>query len=195
VHARERAVAPDSAALTRAVARGLYKLMAYKDEYEVARLLLDADGRAAVDGVGPGTVRYHLHPPVLRSLGLTRKVELGPWSDPVLRALARAKAARGRWYDPFGWPEVRRTERALVREYRAGIERVLPRLDAANLPEVVALADLPDLVRGYEHLKLERAAEFRVKFSAALDRVEGAPVLVHPSDPPRSGVPDGSGDS
>ena len=166
---RERAVAPASTALTLAVARGSYRLMAYKDEYEVARLLLDDDSRAEIARTATGRVRYHLHPPALKALGMSRKIRLGSWSDPVFRALARGKRVRGTAFDPFRWTEVRRVERALPREYRAGITRLLPHLRAENLDEAVALADLPDLVRGYEDLKLRRAADYRARFAAGID--------------------------
>jgi indolepyruvate ferredoxin oxidoreductase len=165
----ERAVAPSSSAFTEAVARGLHKLMAYKDEYEVARLLLDDDARREIARLGPGRIRYHLHPPILRAMGFSRKVALGRWFEPVLRMLARARRLRGSPLDPFRWPEVRRVERALPREYRAALAQVFSALDATNLAAAVALAELPDLVRGYENLKLRRVAEFRARLRESLD--------------------------
>ena len=93
--ARERAVAPGSSALTLTVARSYHRLLAYKDEYEVARLIFDADARAEIAATATGKVRYHLHPPALRSLGLSRKLTFGPWFDPVLRASPAASASAG----------------------------------------------------------------------------------------------------
>ncbi len=147
------------------MARSYHRLLAYKDEYEVARLIFDADARAEIAATATGKVRYHLHPPALRSLGLSRKLTFGPWFDPVLRGLARGKRLRGTVFDPFRWPEVRRTERRLPSEYRAGIERMLAQVDGATLDRAVAIADLPDIVRGYEHLKQSRADEFSRRFA------------------------------
>ncbi len=162
---REQSVAPESSALTLTVARSLHRLMAYKDEYDVARLLLDEDARDDINRIGTGRVRYHLHPPVLRSLGVSRKIALGTWFDPALRTLARGKRLRGTMFDPFRWPEVRRTERQLPGEYRAAIDQVLRHLDRASLVRAVAIAELPDLVRGYEDLKLRRVAQFRSRLA------------------------------
>ncbi|GMU78097.1 MAG: pyruvate ferredoxin/flavodoxin oxidoreductase [Acidimicrobiia bacterium] len=166
VRAREAAAVPESDALTLAVARGLFKLMAYKDEYEVARLLLDEDAQRDIADVAHGRVRYHLHPPVLRALGMKRKIALGAWSEPGLRALARGKRLRSTVLDPFRWTRVRRTERALPDEYVAALDRVLAALDSDSLTTAIALAETPDLVRGYEDLKLRRVAEFRDRLAA-----------------------------
>jgi indolepyruvate ferredoxin oxidoreductase len=153
------------------VARHFHKLMAYKDEYEVARLLLAPQARAAIEAVaGPGaTVRWHLHPPLLRSMGMKDKLKLGRASRPVLVALRRAKRVRGTWADPFGRARVRRVERALVPEYEAAVRRLLGTLRADNLEEAIAIASLPDHVRGYEHIKLRRAADYRVELARRLD--------------------------
>jgi indolepyruvate ferredoxin oxidoreductase len=159
----ERAALGAPGELTSAYARNLYKLMAYKDEYEVARLSLDpALGEAVAAQFGPDARYYYrLHPPVLRSLGMTRKVTLGPWFRPVFRALYASRSLRGTSLDVFGRTEVRRTERALAGEYRAAVAAALPRLSAETLPALVALAELPDLVRGYEDVKLANVARFR----------------------------------
>jgi len=148
--------------------------MAYKDEYDVARLLLDEDARDDINRIGTGRVRYHLHPPVLRSLGVSRKIALGTWVDPALRTLARGKRLRGTMFDPFRWPEVRRTERQLPGEYRDAIDQVLRHLDRASLVRAVAIAELPDLVRGYEDLKLRRVAQFRSRLAREVAELERA---------------------
>ena len=165
----ERRVAPVSSRLLAAVAANLYKLMAYKDEYEVARLMLDTDGMAEARRLaGPtGRIAWKLHPPMLRSLGMSEKLGVGSWGEPAIRALARAKRLRGTVADPFRWTEVRRVERALPGEYIDAIDRVLLRLDADNLDDAVTLAELPDLVRGYEEIKLDRVRDYRDRLAAA----------------------------
>ena len=160
--------------LTEAYARQLFKLMAYKDEYEVARLSLDPALEAAVTAqFGPGA-RYHyrLHPPVLRALGMKKKISLGPWFRPAFRALYASRGVRGTAWDVFGRTEVRRTERALPGEYRDAVAAALPRLSADTLPALVALAELPDLVRGYEHVKLANVARFRTALADAVRDLE-----------------------
>lgn len=159
----EQRVRPGSAVLTDAVARNLYKLMAYKDEYEVARLLLSSQATAEAEAVGgPGAkVVWHLHPPMLRSMGMNRKLKLGAWARPVMSGLARAKAVRGTPLDVFGYAPMRRMERTLVTEYTAALTAVLAKLGEDNFDEIVAIAELPDGVRGYEDLKMRRAAAYR----------------------------------
>jgi indolepyruvate ferredoxin oxidoreductase len=161
-----------STAFTEAVARYGHKLMAYKDEYEVARLLLAPEARRGYEAVGgPGTkVTWRLHPPMLRALGMKEKMRLGPRSKPMLAALARSKRLRGTVADPFRWAEVRRVERAMIPEYEQAIRRVAERLTPANLSAAVELASLPDHVRGYEHLKLTRAATYRSELAEHLAR-------------------------
>ncbi|MGI9643987.1 MAG: DUF6537 domain-containing protein, partial [Ilumatobacteraceae bacterium] len=166
----ERAVDPDSTAFTAAVARNLHKLMAYKDEYEVARLLLSDEARSGYAEVGgrDTEVTYHLHPPMLRSFGLERKLELRRSAVPALRALRASKRLRGTVADPFRWDEVRRVERAMIPEYVAAVGRLAKQLDASNLAESTSIAELPDRVRGYEHLKLRRAEEYRAELARRL---------------------------
>jgi indolepyruvate ferredoxin oxidoreductase len=160
---RERG-APGETAIAEAYARGLFKLMAYKDEYEVARLHLDAVEQARVRGeFGEGAKVYvMLHPPLLRALGLRRKLKLGPWFTPALRALRAGRRLRGTRLDLFGLPRVRRVERALPGEYRALISRSLDRLTPVTHAVVAEIAELPDVVRGYEDIKLANVERFRV---------------------------------
>jgi indolepyruvate ferredoxin oxidoreductase len=156
-----------STAVAEAYARGLYKLMAYKDEYEVARLHLLPEERARVPA--GARVQLLLHPPALRARGLERKLRLpGEWAYPALRALYAARRLRGTRLDPFGRAEVRRVERALIGEYRALVDRALTRLSAETAPQVAALAELADGIRGYEHIKLRNVAEFREHAREAL---------------------------
>jgi indolepyruvate ferredoxin oxidoreductase len=168
VRAAERAAVPGDSRLSEAVARYLFKLMAYKDEYEVARLHLKADLATALAREFPGgaRVQYNLHPPLLRALGLTRKLKLGTWFDGAFRALAALKGLRGTALDPFGRAAVRRVERALPGEYRALIERTLPGLGPATYERAVTGARLPDLIRGYEDIKLGNVEKFRAEVRA-----------------------------
>jgi len=168
--AAERRADPESSAFTEAVARFGYKLMAYKDEYEVARLLLEPAARAAYEAVGgPGTeVTWRLHPPMLRAAGLKHKMKLGPRTKPVLAALARSKRVRGTVADPFRWAAVRKLEREMIPEFEDAVRLLSTRLTAGNLPEAVEIASLPDQVRGYEHLKLDRATRYREELAARL---------------------------
>jgi indolepyruvate ferredoxin oxidoreductase len=157
--------APGSTGLAEAVARHLYKLMAYKDEYEVARLHLDAAVQAQLRAKLGQQIRvyWHLHPPLLRALGLKKKIRLGAWFTPAFRLLRAMKGLRGTSLDPFGRAEVRRVERALIGEYRQLLETALVRLSPVTHQAVVALAELPDEIRGYEHVKLESVGRFREK--------------------------------
>ncbi|OGK76064.1 MAG: hypothetical protein A2X53_07635 [Candidatus Rokubacteria bacterium GWA2_70_23] len=154
---------PGCTGLSEAVARHLFKLMAYKDEYEVARLHLDPALRTEIEAkFGQAiTSQWHLHPPLLRALGLKKKVKLGSWFAPALRLLRAMKGLRGTALDPFGRAEVRRVERALPGEYRAIIETVLTTLAPATHDTAVAIGELPDQIRGYEAIKLDSVRQFR----------------------------------
>jgi indolepyruvate ferredoxin oxidoreductase len=168
---------PGQTALAEAVARYLYKLMAYKDEYEVARLHLDPAVRREIAArFGPeARIAWHLHPPLLRALGLTHKVKLGPWFAPAFQALRQMKRLRGTPLDPFGHTEVRRTERALIAEYRQMIEAACARLTPENHALAVRLAELPDMVRGYERVKLENVQRYRAAAQALLAQINEGP--------------------
>ncbi len=163
VHDAERATVPGETRLSEAVGRFLFKLMAYKDEYEVARLHLTNDLWRQIVRRYPGGARveYHLHPPLLRALGMRRKLRLGAWITAVFRLLAALRGLRGTPFDVFGYTRVRRLERALVGEYRALIEKALTTLSPEGYERAVALANLPDLIRGYEEIKLRNVERFR----------------------------------
>jgi indolepyruvate ferredoxin oxidoreductase len=175
VRAREAAVTGGDT-LAKTVAEYLYKLTAYKDEYEVARLSLDPALDEAVRAqFGEGArYSYRLHPPVLRALGLKHKISLGPWFRPAFATLVAMRRLRGTAADPFGRTEVRRTERALITEYRQVVDDLLAGLTEGNHELALQIAALPDLVRGYEHIKLanvrtyhEKLAELRAAFAAS----------------------------
>jgi indolepyruvate ferredoxin oxidoreductase len=163
VRAAEQAAVPGRTRLSEAVARYLFKLMAYKDEYEVARLHLGAGlDQALAETLGPvARVRYLLHPPILRALGWNKKIALGRWFDAVYRLLVRMRRLRGTPLDIFGYAHVRRIERALIDEYRALIERRLAELTPETYDRAVQIAELPDLIRGYESVKLLNVERFR----------------------------------
>jgi len=168
VRTAEQAAVPGESRLSEAVARYLFKLTAYKDEYEVARLHLKADLARSLAEEFPGGVKvqYNLHPPLLRALGLTRKLKFGSWFDGAFRTLAGLKGLRGTALDPFGRAAVRRVERALPGEYRALIERLLSGLSAETYERAVRAARLPDLIRGYEDIKLGNVEKYRQEVRA-----------------------------
>jgi indolepyruvate ferredoxin oxidoreductase len=163
VAAREADACPGHSELTQAVIRYLYKLMAYKDEYEVARLHLKQSWRHQLSGMfaQPRKVFYHFHPPLLRAMGLRRKLTLGPWFDLPLRVLRALRTLRGSFLDVFGYAQVRREERQLISWYRQTIEQLLPHLEDSNHALAVVIANAPDGIRGYEDIKLRRIAETR----------------------------------
>ncbi|MDE2859188.1 MAG: indolepyruvate ferredoxin oxidoreductase family protein [Chloroflexota bacterium] len=162
VYDKERAVCPDSCELSEAVARYLFKLMAYKDEYEVARLSLKGDARAAMrEQFGEyGRLRYHLHPPILKAFGLKRKLQLGPWFAWVYRGLYALKGLRGTPFDIFGYDKVRRVERDLIVQYRRLIFAAVDELSEDNYGRAAQLAQLPDMIRGFDEVKLRNVERF-----------------------------------
>ena len=169
VSAIEAARAAGQAAVSEAFAAGYHKLLAYKDEYEVARLHLEA-----LDGLAAGSqLKFHLHPPMLRALGMKRKLELGRWFVPCFRLLRRCRRLRGTPFDPFGHAEVRRVERALPGEYLALVDAALAQLSPQTLETVVEVARLPELVRGYEDLKLANVERFRARGAELLAELKG----------------------
>ena len=183
VHVAEQERTPGHSELAETVARQLYKLMAYKDEYEVARLHLDAVERAKLDAEfgGDARVYFMLHPPLLRALGLKRKLKLGAWFVPAFRALYRMRRVRGTRLDPFGRAEVRRVERELIEEYERTVSESLTLLTPETHDAVVELLELPDVVRGYEEIKLRNVTLYRKRTEAALKRLrsgKAAPVVL-----------------
>lgn len=156
--ASESARVPGSTALSEAVARYFFKLMAYKDEYEVARLYTQSDflKNLAAQFEGDYKVHVHLAPPLLakkNAQGQLQKRPYGPWVFTAFRLLAKLRFLRGTPLDVFGYTAERRSERALIREYERTITRLLDRLDADNLALAVAIASLPEQIRGFGHVK------------------------------------------
>jgi indolepyruvate ferredoxin oxidoreductase len=150
---------PGSEILTMAVAANLAKLMAYKDEYEVARLFTDGRFDQSVRGAlgSDAKLRYHLAPPLIARAdgpgGRPRKISFGPWIRPVFSVLAGLKGLRGTTFDPFGRTAERRMERQLITDYRDTVTSLLDRLSADNLETAVAIASLPEKIRGYGPVK------------------------------------------
>jgi indolepyruvate ferredoxin oxidoreductase len=144
--------------LTEAVARNLHKLMAYKDEYEVARLYTDPAFMQKIGAMFEGdvTLKFHLAPPLFAKKdkdGHLVKQEFGPWMMKAFGVLSKLKGLRGTALDPFGRTEERRTERALIQEYRRTVEALLPKLTGENLAQAVAIASIPEDIRGFGHVK------------------------------------------
>ena len=171
----------NSSKLTEAVARYYAKLLAYKDEYEVARLHADPGFRRKIEGMFEGDykVAFHLAPPTFARTdplsGEPRKMRFGPWVMPLFKVLARLRALRGTPLDPFGYTEERRTERALIREYEESVERVLEYLDAQNHALAVQIASLPEEIRGFGYIKTRNVAAARDKRDELLARFAAAP--------------------
>ncbi len=148
--------------LKEAVAKGYHKLLAYKDEYEVARLLTETRDKARAEFDGDFTMKYHLAPPILSKEGADgrpKKREFGPWIERFFPMLARFKWLRGTALDVFGRSEERRMERALITQYERDMAEVLPKLDAKTRDAIVALAELPLQIRGFGPVKAKNAAK------------------------------------
>lgn len=166
--------------LTETVARYYFKLMAYKDEYEVARLHADPAFTAKIAGMFEGDykVKFHMAPPLLAKRdhqGHLVKREFGPWMMSAFRLLSRLRGLRGSALDVFGYTAERRTERALIAHYRDTLAALLPRLSAANLPQMIALAAIPEDIRGYGHVKERHLKAAREKEAALLAELKAAP--------------------
>lgn len=166
-----------------AVAGILYKVMAYKDEYEVARLIPDGafDAHLAETFEGAPRLTYHRAMPFLPgrdpATGRPRKRAFGPWVRPLLRGMARLKHLLGTWAYPFGRTAERREERRLIRDYRAMLDKGLARLPPETCDRVLALAEWPDSIRGYGPVKLaavEKADAERTRLLAALESTAGS---------------------
>ena len=158
VRAAESKLGADTA-LTEAVARYTFKLMAYKDEYEVARLHSDPAFMRKIQGMFEGDykLKFHLAPPIFNKpdpiTGEARKSEFGPWMKIAFRILAKLKLLRGTALDIFGYTEERRIERRLIGEYEATVAELLGRLSRENHALAVEIASVPEQIRGYGHVK------------------------------------------
>ncbi|MBC7438081.1 MAG: indolepyruvate ferredoxin oxidoreductase family protein, partial [Bdellovibrionales bacterium] len=162
------------------LARYLFKLMAYKDEYEVARLHIDMGFREKVGAMFEGDYKlnYHLAPPLLGQKNekgeLQKSSFSGTWVQPAFALLARLKGLRGTALDVFGYTQERRTERALIDEYRASLDEVLRSLNVTNHATAVEIARIPEQIKGYGHVKERNLAAARVKWAQLMDEFRGA---------------------
>ncbi len=161
--------------LTQAVARYLFKLMAYKDEYEVARLHTDGAFLAKIGAQFEGDFKLHyqLAPPMLadrNTAGELQKRPYGPWVQTAFRLLAPLKVLRGGALDVFGYTEERRHERELAPAYRAAIEGMLPKLNAVNRDAATTFARLPEQIRGFGHVKARHLAAARQQWTVLLEQ-------------------------
>jgi len=185
LRAAEGKAAPGSTAVSEAAARSLFKLMAVKDEYEVARLYTDGSfqRQLAAEFQSWERLEFHLAPPILGrkgSDGKPRKTRFGPWMMTGFRVLAAMKGLRGTVLDVFGHSAERRMERRLLADYEADLDLIAARLTAERLEAAAALASVPQLVRGFGHVKeanARKAAEERRRLLARLDMAAGAPRL------------------
>jgi indolepyruvate ferredoxin oxidoreductase len=180
VRAAEAVCLPGETRLTEAVARSLFKLMAYKDEYEVARLYTETDflRRISDSFEGPYELHFHLAPPLLGDrdpeTGHLRKRSFGPWMLPLFRVLAKLRYLRGTHFDIFGHSEERRLERRLISEYEALVEEILARLSPANHAVAAEIAALPLEIRGFGHVKEANLSRAKDKEAGLLSRLRSA---------------------
>jgi len=168
--AEQSAGIPDSR-LSSTAARHLFKLMAYKDEYEVARLALDANiEESARARFGPNAkVSYQLKPPSLKLVGIDRKIPVPEVAARrTFKALVKSKRLRGGRLDPFGRSEERRVERVLIDEYRALLEELIIDVSVARADQAVAIADLADQIRGFDEIKLANVDRYRAELASGL---------------------------
>jgi indolepyruvate ferredoxin oxidoreductase len=169
VMTREAEVTGASGPLAEAVARNFYKLLAYKDEYEVARLYSSPEFVASLNAQFEdiGKLEVHLAPPLLARTdsftGLKRKMTFGPWLLKAMPLLAALKILRGTALDPFGYTKERRTERRLILDYEVMVDQVLEHLNQHNHKTAVAIAQVPDQIRGYGHVKEKAIATAKAK--------------------------------
>jgi indolepyruvate ferredoxin oxidoreductase len=179
VHAREQALGGAGAPLTTIVAQQFSRLLAIKDEYEVARLYTDGSFERSLaeqfDAVGK--LEFHMAPPLLARPGPNgrpKKMRIGPWLMPALRVLAKFKGLRGTWADPFGHTEERKLERQLADDYETMLrDEILPMLDADKHALAQQIARVPERIRGYGHVKLGNLATGRAQWRVLLDKWHG----------------------
>ena len=170
----EKAKAPGRSGLAEAVAKSLYKLMAYKDEYEVARLYTDGEflKKLGTQFEGDYKLAFHLAPPLFAerdpATGQLMKKEFGGWILPVFRLLASLKRLRGTKLDIFGYSEERRMERRLIGEYEATIDSLLATLDQNNHGQAVQIAAIPETMRGFGHVKEKNVTAAKAREASLL---------------------------
>jgi indolepyruvate ferredoxin oxidoreductase len=179
IRAAEQAAAPGSVALTDAVVRNLFRLMAIKDEYEVARLYSDGSFRRQLEAEFESFERleFHMAPPVLGRRGedgLARKSRFGPWVMRLFPVLAAMRGLRGGMFDPFGRTSERRMERRLLADYEHDVDMLVRDLDGARLEAATALASVPAMIRGFGHVKEAAVVRAAGERERLLKRLSGA---------------------
>jgi indolepyruvate ferredoxin oxidoreductase len=170
VHRAEKEIT-EGDVLSKAVAKSLFKLMAYKDEYEVARLYTNGEFKKSLTDAfeGPFRIKYHLAPPLLSrrdAKGRIVKTQYGSWMGHAFKLLAKMKFLRGSALDIFGMTGERRLERALIVEYEQSMRAVLNNLSPDNLAQVLELASLPEQIRGFGHIKQSSVEKVRRRWAA-----------------------------
>jgi indolepyruvate ferredoxin oxidoreductase len=181
VRAAEAAKAPGQCGLSEAVARYLFKLMAYKDEYEVARLYSDTSFVERVLSSFDGDklrLEFHLAPPLLArtnpATGEPKKMSFGPWILKAFGVLKTFKFLRGTPFDPFGYTGERRTERKLIKDYEALLNTLTAELTPENHAAAVALASLPEKIRGFGPVKMRSLKVVKAEESDLYERFRSA---------------------
>ena len=180
VRKEEQAKAKGLSGLAEAVARYYFKLLAYKDEYEVARLYADPAFMEKVKGQFDGDYKLHFHlaPPLLskrNEKGELIKREYGAWMLPAFKVLAKLRFLRGTALDIFGYTEERRTERQLIQDYERIVDELLAKLTPDNHALAVQIASIPEEIRGYGHVKARHLEAAKAK-EAKLLQAWRAPV-------------------
>jgi len=178
IRAAEAARAPGRKGLAEAAARYLFKLMAIKDEWEVARLYTSGDFARQVQETFEGgyKLRFHLAPPLLArrdAKGHLTKREYGPWMLRAFRLLARLRGLRGSWLDPFSKTAERRMERQLLADYETLLAEVARDLTPETHADAVALLSVPEKIRGYGHVREQHIARAKPEADALLARFRG----------------------
>ena len=173
VRVREAEVGAGDTALTEAVARNYFKLLACKDEYEVARLFVAPEFRHALETSFEGDYRlnFHMTPPWRRGAkpgDEPKKMRFGPWMLPALKMLAALKFLRGTVFDPFGRSAERRQEKQLVTDYEQTVELILAKLDGDRMGTAIALASVPEIIRGYGPVKQRSIVQARKRHEQLL---------------------------
>ena len=168
----------DQAELYQAVARNYYKLLAYKDEYEVARLYTNGDFHKKLEAQFSGDfkLKFHMAPPLFEKrdkvTGEVLKREFGPWMMGALKVMAKLKFLRGGSLDIFGFSDERKMERALIGEYEEHVHFVLDKLNKANYQLCLEILELPMSYKGYGHVKEKNIKSAKIKLNKLLDKLD-----------------------
>lgn len=189
ITAAEQRARPGSRALTQAIAESYFKLLAYKDEYEVARLYSDGafQRKLAAQFEPGGRIKVYLAPPLISRIdaatGRPRKRAFGGWVLKLFRVLAKAKGLRGHWFDPFGWTRERKQERWQIEHFEKIVDELLNTLDRQNLAMAVDIAALPAEVRGFGPVKAAALDRMLAREDELMERYREPPAPITIFDP------------